>query len=101
MNNPVLAAAKLKMMRESVKCLIYGLMALLPVLGAPFGLAALWFAGRARVQERRFWNAAKPYRIIGTVCAVVGLIGWFLLIATIAFHNVSQPASHGGYYGDE
>jgi hypothetical protein len=67
-------AAKIKMMKSSIRCLIFGMLALLPVIGLPFGLAALWIAGRVRLKEKIYWNAAKPYRVYGVVCAAVGTI---------------------------
>jgi hypothetical protein len=73
MNN---ATAKIKMMKSSIRCLIFGLLGLLPVIGLPFALAALWISGRVRAQEKQFWNAAKPYRVIGAVCAGVGTVFW-------------------------
>ncbi len=69
-----LPAAKIKMMKASTRCLIYGVLSLLPVIGLPFGLAALWISGRVRLQEKLFWNAARPYRIYGVVCAAVGTV---------------------------
>jgi hypothetical protein len=69
-----LPAAKIKMMKASIRCLIYGMLSLLPVIGLPFGLAALWISGRVRAKEKQFWNAAKPYRIYGVVCAAVGTV---------------------------
>ena len=39
MNN--IPAAKIKMMKASIRCLIFGVLSLLPVIGLPFGLAAL------------------------------------------------------------
>jgi hypothetical protein len=69
-------AAKIKMMKASIHCLIYGVLALLPVIGLAFGLAALWISGRVRLKEKLYWNPARPYRIGGVVCAAVGSILW-------------------------
>jgi hypothetical protein len=69
-----LSAAKIKMMKASIRCLIYGVFSLLPVIGLPFGLAALWISGRVRQQEKHLWNAAKPYRVYGVICAAAGTI---------------------------
>jgi hypothetical protein len=71
-----LPAAKIKMMKASIRCLVFGLLGLLPVIGLPFGLAALWISGRVRLKEKQFWNAARPYRIWGVVCATVGTVLW-------------------------
>ena len=71
-----LPAAKIKMMKASTRCLIYGMLALVPAIGLPFGLVALWLSGRIRLQEEHFWNPAKPYRIIGLACGALGTILW-------------------------
>jgi hypothetical protein len=68
--------AKIKMMKASIRCLIFGLLGLLPIIGLPFGLAALWISGRVRVKEKQFWNAARPYRIYGAVCGAIGTFLW-------------------------
>ena len=71
-----LATAKIKMMQSSIRCLVYGLLGLLPVIGLPFSFAALWVSGQARRQEKRLWNAARPYRLVGVTCAWVTLFLW-------------------------
>jgi hypothetical protein len=70
------AAAKIRMLKSSMRCFAFGLLGLLPFIGLPFGLAALWISGRVRVTEKQFWNAARPYRIWGAVCAAIGTILW-------------------------
>jgi hypothetical protein len=98
-----LPAAKIKMMKGSIRCLIFGVLALLPAIGLPFGLAALWISGRVRKQEKMFWNPARPYRIWGVACAAGGTVVWFLVVTLIVYHSVSS-SSYGGIYrlsGDE
>ena len=92
MNN---AIAKIKMMKSSIRCLIFGLLGLLPVIGLPFALAALWISGRVRVQERHFWNAAKPNRVIGAICAGVGTVVWTGIIIFVV-GNVLTSANLRG-----
>jgi hypothetical protein len=70
------AAAKIQMMKLSIRCLVFGLLGLLPFIGLPFGFAALWVSGQVREAERDYWNAARPYRLAGVVCASVGTILW-------------------------
>jgi hypothetical protein len=70
------AAAKIQMLKSSMRCFAFGLLGLLPVIGLPFAVAALWIAGRVRMKEKQFWNAARPYRICGVVCAAVGAVVW-------------------------
>jgi hypothetical protein len=90
MNEP--AAAKLIMLQGSTRCLVFGLLGLLPAVGLPFALAALWISGRTRQHEKRFWNAAKPYRQIGAACAALGTLAWFLVGVLIAFSIVSNSS---------
>ena len=90
-----LPAAKIKMMKASTRCLIFGMLALLPAIGLPFGLAALWISGRVRLQEKRLWNAAQPYRKIGVVCAALGTILWTGILLFI-FGNLLMSAFGAG-----
>jgi hypothetical protein len=78
-----LPAAKIKMMKGSVRCLIFGLLGLLPIIGLPFALAALWLSGRVRAKEKLFWNAARPYRIWGVACAAIGAVVWSVMDALL------------------
>ena len=79
---------KLKMLQGSLRCLVFGLLGLLPVLGLPFAFAALWISGRVRVAERQMWNAARPCRIWGVVCAAAGTIIWTGVIALVVVRLV-------------
>jgi hypothetical protein len=78
-----LPAAKIKMMKASAHCLLYGMLSLVPAIGLPFGLVALWVSGRVRLQEKQLWNPAKPYRMIGVACAAVGTVLWSALLLFI------------------
>jgi hypothetical protein len=83
-------AEKIAMIQGSLRCFTFGLMSLLPGIGLPFAVLSLWYAGRARKREKKNWNAAKPYRIWGTVCAVVAGSVWgglFIIIMVSAFLN--------------
>ena len=81
MNN--IPAAKIKMMKASIRCLIFGLLGLLPIIGLPFALAALWLSGLVRAKEKLFWNAARPYRIWGVACAAIGAVVWSVVDALL------------------
>lgn len=95
--NPDLPAVKIQMLKGSLRCLIFGLLGLLPVVGLPFALAALWLSGQVRVKEKLFWNAARPHRIAGVVCAAAGTLLWFLVIVLMVYNSASS--GHGGTYG--
>ncbi len=72
MNND--AVAKITMIRHSMRSFTYGLIGLLPAIGLPFAILALWNARRARVLERQYWNVAKPHRRWGAAIAGLGAI---------------------------
>lgn len=85
------SAAKIEMLKASSRCLVFGMLALVPVIGLPFGLAALWISGRVRALEKQFWNAAKPYRLIGVMCGAVGTVLWAGILFII-FGNILMSA---------
>lgn len=96
------ALAKIKMLKSSMRCLAFGLLGLIPLIGLPFALAALWISGQVRVQEKLFWNAARPCRMWGVVCAATGTLLWFLIVVLIAYHAVNHGSggAAGYYQGD-
>ena len=73
---PTTAVLKIRMMKSSIRCLAFGLLGLLPIIGVPFALAALWNSWRARQKEKLFWNPARPHRLIGLTCAAIGALVW-------------------------
>ena len=86
-------AAKINMIKGSIRCLIFGLLGLLPIIGLPFGLAALWISGRVRVKEKQFWNAAKPYRVWGVACAALAAVVWSVVDTLLIYHAFNNYAS--------
>jgi hypothetical protein len=98
------AAAKIQMLKSSMQCFVFGLLGLLPVIGLPFALAALWISGRVRMKERQLWNAARPYRIWGVICAAAGTILWGFILMLIIYSTATHSngsGNHGYYGGDE
>lgn len=82
------AGAKIRMLKSSMRCFVFGLLGLIPLIGLPFALAALWISGRVRVREKQFWNAARPYRIWGVICAAVGTILWTGILTISIAHSL-------------
>jgi hypothetical protein len=76
MKTPSQAEMKLKMMAASIRCLAFGLLGLLPLIGVPFALAALWSSYSARRTEGVLWNPARPHRVLGLICASFGALVW-------------------------
>jgi len=86
--NDTLPLAKIRMIKSSLRCFVFGLLGLLPLIGLPFALAALWISGRIRLQEKQLWNAARPYRIWGVVCAALGTVFWGFLLTLVVYQAV-------------
>jgi hypothetical protein len=86
--NDSIPAAKIKMLNNSMRCFVYGLLSFIPVFGFPFAIGALWSSGRARATEKKFWNAARPYRIVGILCAAFGAIFWSGIVIIVAVRAV-------------
>ena len=94
------ASAKIKMLNSSMRCFVFGLLGLIPLIGLPFALAALWVSGCVRVKEKQLWNAARPYRIWGAVCAAAGTIFWGFILMLIIYSAVSNSNGSGNHgYG--
>jgi hypothetical protein len=87
--NPA-AEAKIKMLNSSIRCFVFGLLGLIPLIGLPFAFSALWISGRVRAKEKQLWNAARPYRIWGVVIATAGTLFWFLIGVLIACNSISN-----------
>jgi len=88
--NENIPLAKIRMIKGSLRCLVFGLLGLLPLIGLPFALAALWISGRIRLQEKRLWNAARPYRIWGVVCAALGTVFWGFLFIIVVYQAINN-----------
>ena len=87
------AIAKIQMLKGSLRCLVFGLLGLLPVIGLPFALAALWVSGRVRCQEKIFWNAARPHRLWGVAFAALGAVIWSVVDTLIIFRAFDKYIS--------
>jgi hypothetical protein len=81
------------MLKSSLRCFGFGLLGVLPLFGLPFALAALWISGRVRAKEKHFWNAAKPYRVWGVVCAATGIIFWGFILTILIYHAINNYGS--------
>ena len=94
------ASAKIKMLNSSMRCFVFGLLGLIPLVGLPFALATLWISGCVRAKEKQLWNAARPYRIWGVVCAAAGTIFWGFILMLIIYSAVSNSNGSGNHgYG--
>lgn len=86
------AVAKIAMLKDSLRCFLFGILGLLPFIGLPFAVLALWIGGRVRRQEKRYWNAARPYRSWGVICAATGATVWAIVDIVIVYNAVTSSS---------
>jgi len=91
--NDDIPSAKIRMLKSSLRCFVFGVLGLLPVIGLPFAIAALVVSARVRAGQRKFWNAARPYWIWGEACAAVGTVFWSFILIVVVYQVINN---HGG-----
>jgi hypothetical protein len=87
---------KIQAINRSLRCFVFGLLALIPVLGLPMGAVA-WM--HAVVVARKFkgqWNPAQRYllwgRALGLLGGLLSITIFPLLIWAIATGQFSSPS---------
>ena len=60
-------------LRAALRCFTCGLLALLPVLGLPFALAAMVFHVKASGHAPDEWDVARRYARLGILFAGIGV----------------------------
>jgi hypothetical protein len=64
--------------------------AVLSLAGFPFALATVVMSVKVRGSEKKLWNAARPYRILGAVCAMLNIIASSVVTAIVSFLIVNR-----------
>lgn len=59
---------------SALRCFACGLLALIPVLGVPFVVAALVFFGKSSANSGECFNPARRYAFLGVAFATIGLL---------------------------
>ena len=65
-------AEKVRVIQQSLRCFVFGLLSLIPLLGLPFAILAVARHLNACSQGEREWNPAKPYLVWGFGLAWLG-----------------------------
>ena len=65
-------ADKVRVIEQSLRCFVFGLLSLIPLLGLPFAVLAVFRHLNARSQGDREWNPAKLYLVWGFGLAWLG-----------------------------
>ena len=84
------AELKIRMIQQSLRCFVFALLGLIPLIGLAFAVAALWYAGCVRVKEKQLWNAAQPFRVWGMVIASFSLIAWSGFLMILIFKALNE-----------
>ena len=63
---------KIRVIKLSLRCLRWGLVGLIPVIGLPFAVRALILYRRARREAGKEWNPARRQLIWGDTLAIIG-----------------------------
>ena len=75
---------KVWLIQSSLRCFVFGLVALVPILGVPFVLLTLVAFLRARALIRGKWNPAGFYLYAGLASAAVGALISAVILLSIA-----------------
>jgi hypothetical protein len=87
---------RIGVMKDSLRCFGFGLASLIPVLGVPMALLALYFFVRARTTAGEEWNAAEPYLKGGRALACAGLVLTLLLLSLATVVVLIKIAANSG-----
>jgi hypothetical protein len=85
MNKP----AKVEMIEQSLKCFTMGLLGLLPLIGLPMAVQALFLYIKVKRSPCSDWNPAHRYHFWGGICVHLGLLV-FVLSTWAAFTIVKD-----------
>ena len=72
---------KITAIESALRCFVCGLLALIPLLGLPFGVAAVMFYTKSSARSLEDWNPARRYAFLGLAFAVIG----FFITTTAAW----------------
>lgn len=86
--------AKIRMIQASMRCFMFGLLGLLPLIGIPFAVLALLTSGSVRARQKTFWNPAQSYWIFGVICAVLGVLFWGYVLAVFSWNQVKAAPDY-------
>ncbi len=83
-------AARIRVIKESLRCFVLGLFGLVPVLGLPAAWRAIHLHGRIRRDPGAEWNPACAYARWGCffggmgVAVAVAVFGFVVVLAALA-----------------
>jgi hypothetical protein len=79
--NPSPPLTKMEMIERSMRCFVWGLWGLLPIVGVPMALVSLHNYKRVKDNQGAMWNPAERYLFWGALFARIGL--WPIFVTTV------------------
>lgn len=91
---------KIQAINRSLRCFVFGLLALIPVLGLPMGAVAWWHAVVVARKFKGQWNPAQRYllwgRALGLLSCLISVSLFGLILRAIATGQFSESTCYGG-----
>jgi hypothetical protein len=87
------ASERIRIIERSLRCFVFGLLSLIPVLGVPMSLLAWWHGHAVHRTARGKWNPARRYAVWGSSLAWWGFVVTFFLFPRflVALANAQPP----------
>ncbi len=82
-------------MECSLRCFVFGLISLVPVLGVPAALIALYLFTQGHTAAVDEWNPAERYLQGGRFFALTGLLVTLLTLLVVTAVVLAQVADNG------
>lgn len=70
---------RVRLLDRSLRCFVFGMLSLIPVLGLPMSILAWWHGHVASRQSKGQWNPARHYVLWGRALAWLGCLVTFVL----------------------
>ena len=80
---------KVRVIERSLRCFVFGLFGLVPVLGMGLAFVAFYHFYKIRTEVADEWNPAKKYLNWGFTMAGWGLLGSLLLFTALMIHLIA------------
>lgn len=78
------ALSRVLLVRHSLRCLAFGVVAVVPVIGLPFGIAALLTYWRTSLRFAGEWNPARPQLLAGMWLAAFSMLEHAFIATAVA-----------------
>jgi hypothetical protein len=89
---------KIELIQKSIRCLVYGSIGLVPILGIPFAVRALSINFRVKRTRNGNWNPGERQMFLGRILAWLGLLLTFVVVLLVIYNVLFPDNGSGGDY---